>query len=68
MRGGKKITQKVKIVGSKGHKTVSIHKNGKNHHTKKSHLTKHEIKHIRKGKFIPGLFSGMYKTNTVKRR
>jgi hypothetical protein len=66
MTGGKKIARKVKITGAKGYKSVTVKKHGKTHHAKRVPLTKHEIHHIKNGKFIPGLFNGMHKTQ--KRR
>ena len=55
--GGKKITRKVIIKNSKGYKSVCTYKNGRKCHNKKKNLTKTEIKIIKMGKFIPGLFS-----------
>jgi hypothetical protein len=48
-------TQRVTIRGSKGHKEVTIHTNGRKKTAKKK-LTKKEIACIRACQFIPGLF------------
>ena len=54
--GGKHVTQRVHIVGNSGFKSVSTrHKNKMR--TVKKPLTRSEINHIKKRKFIKGLFN-----------
>jgi hypothetical protein len=61
MMGGKKQTRKVMISKNKGYKSVCTYKNGRKCHTRKKTLKKGEISMIKKGKFIPGLFSKLSK-------
>ena len=60
MMGGKKQTRKVMIRKNKGYKSVCGFKNGRKY-TRKKPLKKSEIAMIKKGKFIPGLFSKLSK-------
>lgn len=60
MMGGKKQTRKVMIRKNKGYKSVCSYKNGRKC-TRKKPLKKSEMAMIKKGKFIPGLFSGISK-------
>ena len=53
---GKKLTRRVVIKGGKGYKSVTA-KKGRKNHTVRRNLKSHEISHIKKGKFIPGLFN-----------
>lgn len=68
MTGGNKVTKKVIIKGSKGYKSMSIHKNGKKHHSKRRKLSDSEIETIKNGKFIPGLFSNVNENSKTKTR
>jgi len=61
MKGGKKQTRKVIIARNKGYKSVCSYKNGKKCNKSKKILKKTEIDMIKKGKFIPGLFSDLDK-------
>jgi hypothetical protein len=55
MHGGKRVTQRVLIVGNKGFKSVStLHKNKMR--TVRKSLKRREICNIKKRKFIKGLF------------
>jgi hypothetical protein len=54
--GGKKITHKVYINGSKGYKSISHFIKGKHVRTMKNPLSKTHISLIKKKKFIKGLF------------
>jgi hypothetical protein len=53
---GTKSVRKVHIKGKKGHKSISKYKHGKCLYTAKKNLNHKEIKLIKNGKFIPGLF------------
>jgi hypothetical protein len=68
MSGGNKITRKVAIKGTKGYKSISIHKNGKKHHSKRRKLSSEEIDTIKAGKFIPGLFSKLLTSSSKTRK
>ena len=57
MKGGKKQTRKVIIKNGKGYKSLCTYKNGKKCHNNKKLLSKLEIQMIKRGKFIPNLFS-----------
>jgi len=59
MKGGRKITRKVFIKNSKGHKSICVHRNGKQCINSKKKLSKSEINSIKIGKFIPGLFNDL---------
>ena len=67
MSGGKKTTRKVVITNGKGIKSICNYKNGKKYNNIKKKLTKKEIQLIKKGKFIPGLFSDI-SVNLTKTR
>lgn len=54
-RGGK-IVRKVSIKRGKGYKSITKYRKGKKLHTIKKPLHKEDIKLIKRGKFIPGLF------------
>ena len=56
MTGGK-IVRKVSIKNGKGYKSVTKYNKGKKHSTIKKLIHKQHIDLIKKGKFIPGLFS-----------
>jgi hypothetical protein len=56
MTGGKIIRQ-VKIKGNKGYKSVTKYKGKKKIGTKKKRICKQHINMIKKGIFIPGLFT-----------
>uniref|UniRef100_A0A6C0JJV6 Uncharacterized protein n=1 Tax=viral metagenome TaxID=1070528 RepID=A0A6C0JJV6_9ZZZZ len=64
--GHAKTMRSVKIVGGKGHKSVSHYKKGKKVFTMKRPLTVVEIVTIRRGQFIPKLFSDMKHPNMKK--
>ncbi len=68
MRGGKKVTRKVKITGTRGYKSVCVLKNGKKCHSRRKKLSPEEISHIKLGKFIPGLFSKLMSPSKTRRR
>lgn len=57
MSGGKKTRRKVIIKNGKGYKSICTYKNNKKCHHKQKMLSKTEIKMIKSGKFIPGLFN-----------
>lgn len=65
--GHNKTVRSVKIVGGKGHKSVSHYKKGKKMFTMKKPLTVIEIVTIQRGQFIPRLFSNMKKGNKTNR-
>lgn len=67
-KGGKKLTKKVIIKNGKGHKSVCSYRNGKKCFNKRKHLSHSEIQLIKKGKFIPGLFSDLFTFKTRKNR
>ena len=52
MHGGKQVIRRVHVTGNKGFKSVS----GRHMRTVKKPLTRREIGHIKKRKFIKGLF------------
>jgi hypothetical protein len=56
MYGGK-IVRKVSIKNGKGYKSVTQYNKGKKRSTIKKLIHKDHIDLIKKGKFIPGLFS-----------
>jgi hypothetical protein len=56
MSGGK-IVRKVSIKNGRGYKSVTKYNKGKKHSTIKKPLHDQHIHLIKKGKFIPGLFS-----------
>jgi len=57
--GGKKIVHRVTVKNGKGIKRVSIFLCGRHVNTRKKRLTDEEIDHIRRKKFIPGLFNDL---------
>ena len=56
MKTVERFTRKVVIKGGRGHKSVSIYKNGKKKFSVKKSLKSNEIQMIKEGKFIHGLF------------
>ena len=60
---GTKIVRKVFIKNGKGYKSVSHFKHGKHKGTVKKQICSGDIKIIKKGKFIPGLFNDCTKKN-----
>ena len=68
MYGGKKMTRKVIIKNGKGHKSICTYINGKKCYNNKKPLSNSEIQLVKLGKFIPGLFSDLFKSKTKKNR
>jgi len=66
MNGGRKTVRKVSIKNGKGHKTMTQYKKGKKMFTIKKPLTMIEIVTIRRGQFIPGLFSDCKGPDCIK--
>lgn len=66
-RGGK-IVRKVSIKKGKGHKSITKYRKGKKIFTIKKPIHKEEIKLIKKGKFIPGLFHDCKYCKTKKQK
>jgi hypothetical protein len=60
MHGGKHVVRKVHVSGTRGFKSVSVRHN-KRMRTVKKPLSRREICHIKKGKFIKGLFDDCLK-------
>ena len=60
MHRGKHVVRRVHVSGNRGFKAVSIRHNRKTRTVKKP-LTRREICHIKKGKFIQGLFDDCHK-------
>jgi len=57
MTGGNKIIRKVSIKNGKGYKSVTKYHKGKKRYTNKKPIHNEHIELIKRGKFIPGLFS-----------
>lgn len=57
MNGGNKIIRKVSIKNGKGYKSVTKYHKGKKKYTNKKPIHNEHIELIKRGKFIPGLFS-----------
>jgi hypothetical protein len=55
--GGRKIVRKVTIKNNRGLKTVTKYHKGRKVHTVKKPIHKEHVDLIKKGKFVPGLFS-----------
>lgn len=55
--GGKKVVRKVSIKKGRGYKSITKYANGKKVYSVKRPLLSSDIERIKKGKFIPGLFS-----------
>lgn len=55
MHGGKRVVRRVHVAGNSGFKSVSTQRKTKTRTVKKP-LSQSEIRHIKKGKFIKGLF------------
>ena len=60
MHGGKHVVRRVHVTGNKGVKSVSVRHQRKTRTVKKP-LSRVEIGHIKKGKFIKGLFDDCQK-------
>lgn len=60
MHGGKRVVRRVNVSGNRGFKSVSIRKKTKVRTVKKP-LNQREIKDIKGGKFIHGLFNDCYR-------
>jgi hypothetical protein len=60
MHGGKRVVRSVHVSGNSGFKSVSIRHNTKTRTVKKP-LSRREMGHIKKQKFIKGLFDDCYK-------
>lgn len=57
LQNGGKIVRQVKIKGNKGYKSVTKYRGKKKIGTKKKRICKEHVDMIKKGIFIPGLFS-----------
>lgn len=57
LQNGGKTVRQVKIKGNKGYKSVTKYRGKKKIGTKKKRICKEHIDMIKKGIFIPGLFS-----------
>lgn len=69
--GGKKIVRKVSIKNGKGYKSVTKYHKGKKIDSSKKPIHKSHVQSIKRGKFIPGLFSDCKcreKNRTQKKR
>jgi hypothetical protein len=64
--GTRKITHKVCINKGKGFKCVTHYNNKKKTHHARKTLNHDEIRMIKRGKFIPGLFKDVPKVNVNK--
>jgi len=65
---GGKIVRKVSIKNGKGYKSVTRYHKGKNLGTIKKPIHKKHIHLIKKGVFVPRLFSDCKKNKTCKKR
>ena len=63
---GGKIVRKVSIKKNKGYKSVTKYHKGKKIYTIKKHIHNDHIELIKKGKFVPGLFTDCKPTNKNK--
>jgi hypothetical protein len=59
--GGTKTVRNVTIKHGKGHKSVSKYTRGKRIYSVKKKLRRCDVSHIKKGKFIKGLFDDCVK-------
>ncbi len=66
IQSGGKTVRKVHIRNGKGYKSVTKYRRGKRIGTVKKPIHKEHLKMIKKGKFIPGLFSDC--TNCEKKK
>jgi hypothetical protein len=65
-RGGKRIVRKVTIKHNKGFKSVTKYHKGRKVHSVKKPIHVDHLHLIKKGKFIPGLFSDCKKCKSKK--
>lgn len=68
IEGGKRIVHRVTVKNGRGTKRVSIFLRGRHVNTRKKRLTDHEIDHIRRKKFIPGLFNDLTTMHYTSRK
>jgi hypothetical protein len=68
IEGGKRIVHRVTVKNGRGTKRVSIFLRGRHVNTRKKRLTDHEIDHIKRKKFIPGLFNDLMRSKTRRRK
>ncbi len=68
IEGGKRIVHRVTVKNGRGTKRVSIFLRGRHVNTRKKRLTDQEIDHIKRKKFIPGLFNDLMRSKTRRRR
>lgn len=68
LQKGGKVVRKVSIKKGKGYKSITKYRKGKKLFTIKKPIHKEDIKLIKKGKFIPGLFNDCKGCKTKKRR
>lgn len=66
IQSGGKIIRKVHIKNGKGYKSITKYKKGKRIGTVKKPIHKKHLIMIKKGKFIPGLFSDCINCKTKK--
>jgi hypothetical protein len=66
-RGGK-IVRKVSIKKGRGYKSITKYHKGKKVHTVRKPIHKADVKMIKSGKFVPGLFADCKGCKTKKRR
>lgn len=65
---GGKVVRKVSIKNDKGYKSITKYRKGKKMFSIKKPIYKEDIKLIKKGKFIPGLFNDCKNCKTKKQR
>jgi hypothetical protein len=68
IEGGKRVVHRVTVKNGQGTKRVSIFLHGRHVNTRKKRLTEQEIDHIKRKKFIPGLFNDLIQSKTRRRR
>ena len=68
LQKGGKVVRKVSIKKGKGYKSITKYRKGKKLFTIKKPIHKEDIKQIKKGKFIPGLFNDCKGCKTKKLR
>lgn len=64
--GGKKIVRKVTIKNNRGFKSITKYHKGRKFHTVKKPIHKEHIHLIKRGKFVPGLFSDCARCKSKK--
>jgi hypothetical protein len=68
LQSGGKIVRKVSIKKGRGYKSITKYHKGKKMYTVKKPIHKEDVKMIKRGKFVPGLFQDCKGCKTKKRR